>query len=74
MSRPTDKEVQLKKEIVYSFIVKYIKENGFAPVYREIREGTGIRSLDTINRYLKKLKQEGRIDYIESAARTIRLK
>lgn len=74
MSRPTNAEVQIKKEKVYNFIVKYINEHGYAPVYREIREETGIRSLDTICRYLYQLKEENKIDFIDGAARTITLK
>ena len=61
-------------EKTFKFIKQFIEENGYAPVYREIIKGTGIKCLDSINRYLYILKDQGRIDFIPEKARTIRIK
>ena len=61
-------------EKTFRFIKQFIEENGYAPVYREIIEGTGFKSLDTINNHLYKLKEEGKIDFVPEKARTIRIK
>lgn len=61
-------------EKTYNFIKQFIKENGYAPVYREIIAGTGIKCLDSINRYLNILKEQNRIDFVPEKARTIRIK
>ena len=61
-------------EKIYNFIKQFIEKNGYAPVYREIIAGTGIKCLDSINRYLNILKEQDRIDFVPEKARTIRIK
>ena len=43
---------------VYKFIVQYIKENGYAPTYREIAKGIN-RSLSTIVTHINHLEFGG---------------
>ena len=74
MGKITKEKAEEKKDEIYNFIVKYINKNGYAPVYREIIEGTTIKSLDTICRYVYDLKEDGRIDFVDGCARTIRIK
>lgn len=74
MARITKEQFENNIELVYNFIKQFIEENGYAPVYREIIKGTGIKCLDSINRYLYILKDQGRIDFIPEKARTIRIK
>lgn len=74
MARLTKEQFENNIELVYNFIKQFIKENGYAPVYREIIAGTGIKCLDSINRYLNILKKQDRIDFVPEKARTIRIK
>lgn len=74
MTMITKQQAYINRCITYEFIKKFIKENGYAPVYREIIEGTGFKSLDTINTHLNKLREEGKINFVDGAARTITLK
>lgn len=74
MAKISEEQYNLNLEMTYEFIKKFIKENGYAPVYREIIEGTGFKSLDTINTHLNKLREEGKINFVDGAARTITLK
>lgn len=72
-----DKENKVTKgtsrESVYSFLVHYIKENGFAPSVREICIGTGLNSTCTIRHHLLKLEDEGRIEMKRNSPRAIKL-
>lgn len=73
-----DKENMVTKgtsrESVYSFLVHYIKENGFAPSVREISIGTGLRSTSTVYNHLKMLEMMGKIEMKRgSSPRAIKL-
>lgn len=61
------------REKIYNFLVKFITENGYSPSFREICEGTYLRSTSNINSHLFKLKQEGKINMKGSMPRTISL-
>ena len=54
-------EKKQKTEKVYSFLDKYISENGFPPSVREICAAVGIRSTASCQEYLNDLEQEGKI-------------
>ena len=62
-----------KREKVYSFIVEFIKKNGYAPSVREIAVGIGINSTYTVYRYLLKLEDEGRIEMKKKSNRAIKV-
>lgn len=62
-----------RKEKTFEFIKQYIEQNGYAPTYREIAEGTGI-CINTVYHHLNQLRYEKRIDYIDTKARTIKIK
>ena len=62
-----------KGEKVYSFIVEFIKKNGYAPSIREIAVGVGINSTYTVHRYLLKLEDEGRIEMKRNSSRAIKV-
>ena len=47
-----------KEKNVLEFIETYIKENGFAPSYLEIKDHFGFASFNSIQRYLKQLQNK----------------
>lgn len=61
----TDKQTRQPKGIgrerVYNFLVGYIMENGYAPSVKEIADGTGLSSTNTVYCHLLKLEEEGKI-------------
>lgn len=58
---------------VYDFLVDYIKEKQYAPSFRDISEGTGIKSTNTVYHHMHKLKEKGVISFEDSRPRTIRV-
>lgn len=58
---------------VYDFIVDFITTNGYSPSFREISEGTGIKSTLTVREQLYMLEQLGKIHTQEFKPRTISL-
>jgi repressor LexA len=56
---------------IYSFIVQYIRKEGYPPAVRDICAGVGIRSTSTIHGHLKRLQQSGRIEYSSGKRRAI---
>lgn len=57
--------------LIYNFIVDYIKREGFPPAVRDICAGIGVRSTSTIHGHLKRLQQSGRIEYSAGKRRAI---
>ena len=43
---------------IYLLLIKYFKENGYAPTVREIGEWVGLSSTATIKYYLDKLERK----------------
>ena len=62
-----------KMERVYQFIVDFIKKNGYSPSFREISDGTDIKSVASVRDKLKLLEYEGLIRTKECQPRTISL-
>lgn len=56
---------------VLDFTVAYIDEHGYSPSYREIMEGCGMASLQTVRTRLRDLREAGLIDFADKMARTI---
>lgn len=57
--------------LIYDFIVAYIREKGYPPAVRDICAGVGIRSTSTIHGHLKRLHEAGRINYSSGKRRAI---
>lgn len=62
-----------KMERVYQFIVDYFKKNGYSPSFREISDGTDIKSIASVRDKLKTLEYAGLINMKKCQARTISL-
>lgn len=73
MAKISREQYELNLETTYQCIKKFIEKNGYSPSMREIAKDTH-RSIDTIFNHVYKLKELGKIDFIEGKARTIRLK
>lgn len=54
-------DVEKTEEEVFRFIVEFIDENGWAPSYREITDGTSLRSTATTLEYVHRLSLGGYI-------------
>ncbi len=61
-------------EIIYAFIVNFVKTEGYPPSVREICQGVGIRSTSTVHAHLHRLMEEGKIEYIPGKRRAIMIK
>jgi repressor LexA len=59
------------KEKILAFIQQYISENKYAPTVREICRGVGLKSTDSGFHYMHKLRNEGKIHFIDCLPRTI---
>ena len=57
---------------IYNFIKAYIQENQYPPTNREISEGVGLQSTNTVYNQLHKLQEMGVISFVEKQPRTIR--
>lgn len=57
----TKEQTERRTEGVLKFIAEFVKDNGFAPSYREICAGTELRSTSTAKAYILKLEQLGYI-------------
>ena len=72
-----DKELQMQgietRQSVYKFLVDYITENGYAPTYREIADGTGLKSKSTVYNHLQILEMMGKIHMDKNKQRAIKL-
>lgn len=62
------------QERIYSFIRRFIEDEGYSPSYREIANEVGLRSTSTVLYHLDVLASEGRVGYKRGQPRTIHLK
>ncbi len=72
MNRETEK---LKNEnAVFTFIQKFISENGYAPCVREVCKACNIKSTATVFNIINRLKDKGLLDKSDVKRRAIALK
>jgi len=69
----TKANVQETQQAVYDFIVEYISENAYSPSIREICSGVGLKSTSTVHNHLRRLSEDGLIQFLEGKRRTIRV-
>lgn len=58
---------------VYKFLVDYMTENGYAPSYRELAAGVGIKSTSCIVEIIWRLQSMGKIQIKAKTPRAIKL-
>lgn len=73
MSKKIEKAQITSKEMVYNYLVDYIKKNGFAPTIREICAGIYLSSTSSAYNYLLALEDEGKIQMKQNSSRAIKL-
>lgn len=56
---------------ILNFIVEYVKENGYAPSYREVGQNLGISSTATVHEHVKNLETKGYLHNVGEAARSL---
>lgn len=61
----------LKRADILEYIISYICSHGYSPRYEEIGYAVGLRSKSSVHRQLYRLREEGKIDFIEHEPRTI---
>lgn len=61
------------REMVYNFLVEFIKKNGYSPSIREICAGTYLSSTASVYHHLLTLEDEGKIKMKGNTFRSIRL-
>lgn len=66
-------EIEKTTERVYAFLVEYTTNNGYPPTIREIGDGVGLKSTQTVCRYLNRLQSMGLIHTEETKPRAISL-
>ena len=66
-------ELEMREWVVLSFITHYIECKEYAPYYREIEVGCGIRSQATLYAIRKKLQEVGLVSWIKGAHNTLRV-
>ena len=60
-------ELNEKEYEVYQFLIKYVKEHGYAPSIREIKLSLGIGGSSTVLGYLDALERKKKIERGEGA-------
>lgn len=62
-----------RQDEVYAFIVRHVRENGYAPSIREICTALGLRSTSTVHYHLTALAKRGVIQWEGGKNRAIKL-
>ena len=61
------------QEMVYNFLIEFIKKNGYAPSIREICTGTHLSSTSSVRNHLLALEDEGKIRMKPNSPRAIKV-
>jgi len=56
---------------VLEAINKYIKDNHYAPAYRDLGKILGVKSPSTVSNFLYKLKKKGYVNWKDGQPRTL---
>lgn len=62
-----------QQRTVFAFVKQYLDENGFAPLYREIRDGADLTNVGLVYKNLEALQKKGYIRKEENSKRGIEL-
>ena len=62
-----------REQSVYDYVAKTIKENGYSPSVRDIKEALGFKSTSTVHMYLNRLEERGLLHKQNGKSRTLRL-
>lgn len=60
-----------RREDILDFIIQFITENNYPPSIREIAQGVGLKSIESVKYYLKILERNKKIKMKPNLSRTI---
>ncbi|PIY63264.1 repressor LexA [Candidatus Uhrbacteria bacterium CG_4_10_14_0_8_um_filter_58_22] len=60
-----------KQHQILEYVTGYIRENGYAPAYREIGEALGLSSTATVHEHIRNLKEKGCLSSCDGEARAL---
>ena len=66
--------MSITAEEVYEYSLAFWSEHGYSPSFREIGDALGCPSMCTVSERLRRLRDEGRLDFQDGMARTIVIK
>lgn len=58
---------------ILHFIESYWKDNGYAPAVRDICAAIGFKSPATAAQYLRRMREQGLVEYEDRIPRTVRV-
>ena len=58
-------------ELILDFVKNYINQNSYPPSVRDICQGAGIKSTSTVHSHLKRLEEQGQLEYKSGKRRAI---
>lgn len=64
---------QPKHELLLEFLRDYTNGHGYPPSTREMTEALGFRSVESIHRLLRTLREDGKVTWEPRKARTLRI-
>ena len=67
------RKLKPQEQRVFDYVVESIKENGYAPSVRDIKEALGFKSTSTVHMYLNRLEEFGLIHKEDGKSRAITL-
>lgn len=67
------KETDVPTMQMFYWIGSYIQINGYPPSIRDIKDGLGYHSTSAVVYVLKRLREDGYIDWVDGKSRTITL-
>lgn len=73
MATDQTKPLTDQQRTVFAFVKQYLDENGFAPLYREIRDGADLTNVGLVYKNLEALQKKGYIRKEENSKRGIEL-
>jgi len=74
MNEDTRAQGKITREMIYYFIVRYVKKHGYSPTIREIGDGVYLSSSSSVHNHLKRMFDEGILETDdESSPRAIRV-
>lgn len=60
-----------RREDILDFIIQFITENNYPPSIRDIAQGVGLKSIESVKYYLKILERNKKIKMKQNQPRTI---
>ena len=71
----TAEQGKKNREKIYKFVIDYITEHGYAPTFREMGKGVGLRSTSTVHNHIRTLISMGLLetDAEEGSPRALRM-